>query len=36
MVAVTLIMALLEHLGEGIQSQIHTINGFYLNELENA
>ena len=36
MCAVTLIMALLEHLGEGLESQIHTINQFYLSELSEA
>jgi len=33
MVAVNLIMALLEHLGEGMSEHIHTINNFYLTEL---
>jgi hypothetical protein len=36
MVAVNLIMALLEHLGEGLSEQIHVINGFYLSELSAA
>jgi len=36
MCAVTLIMAILEHLGEGIESHIHTINQFYLQELSGA
>jgi len=36
MVAVNLIMALLEHLGEGLSDQIHTINNFYLTELTTA
>jgi hypothetical protein len=36
MCAVTLIMALLEHLGSGIENHIHTINQFYLSELTNA
>jgi len=36
MVAVNLIMALLEHLGDGLSDQIHTINNFYLSELTTA
>jgi len=36
MCAVTLIMAILEHLGDGIQTHIHTINSFYLQELNGA
>lgn len=33
MCAVTLIMAILEHLGEGLEQYLHPINQFYLNEL---
>ena len=33
MCAVDMIMAMLEHLGDGIQEHIHTINQFYLTEL---
>merc|ERR1712216_819968 len=29
-------MAILEHLGDGIQTHIHTINSFYLQELNGA
>lgn len=36
MVAVNLIMALLEHLGEGLEMQIPVINNFYLSELDRA
>jgi len=36
MCAVTLIMSILEHLGEGISGQINTINHFYLQELGRA
>jgi len=36
MCAVTLIMAILEHLGSGVEDQLHTINQFYLSELQNA
>jgi len=36
MCAVTLIMAILEHLGEGISEHMHTINQFYLQELQDA
>ena len=36
MVAVTLIMACLEHLGDGVQQYLHTINCFYIKELSEA
>ena len=36
MCAVTLIMAILEHLGDGLQQQLHTINQFYLEEMAAA
>jgi len=35
MCAVTLIMALLEHI-EGMEEHIHTINGLYLKEISGA
>jgi|APSaa5957512535_1039671.scaffolds.fasta_scaffold26875_4 hypothetical protein len=36
MCAVTLIMAILEHLGDGIENHIHTINQYYLEEIQSA
>ena len=36
MCAVTLLMAMLEHLGEGISDSIHQINHFYITELKSA
>ena len=36
MCAVTLIMAVLEHLGEGIEQNLHTINQFYISEMATA
>jgi len=36
MIAVNLIMALLEHLGEGMSEHINVINKFYYDELTTA
>lgn len=36
MCAVTLIMACLEHLGDGVQQFIHVINGIYIKQLSIA
>jgi hypothetical protein len=36
MCAVTLIMAILEHLGDGIQDHLHQINHFYISEMQTA
>jgi hypothetical protein len=36
MCAVTLIISIIENLGEGVSSQINTINQFYLEELGRA
>lgn len=32
--AVALIMAILEHLGDGINQHLHTINQFYMTEIQ--
>lgn len=34
--AVALIMAILEHLGDGINQHLHTINQFYITEIQKA
>lgn len=36
MCAVSLILALQEHLGDGLQVHLHTINQFYLDEMSSA